>query len=722
MSRWRSVGVALVRAGALALALAAAPPAARAGDEGEGEEAEDPRLDGLAPSPVVVTPERAASTAFVTRRFVWLADETRLVELPPRALADALDAAGVYAPRAFAAGGAPVLRGLGGPRVRVFVDGIRLDDSTTHEGSDPLAGVDPWTVRRIEALHGPAGVVWGAGALGGVVNVVTRSASPDHTFGTYTPRLAGVYDTATTGVTGRAELMVEHFGVGVMAGFSAKRFGDLRAGRGAGRAETAWPEWDLDWKLTVGVLNGIRLDLGGQLTRAYDLPRTDACLLAPAGCFAYRDRFRSLYYARFRIVDRLFFDALEVTTSLQKKRETRDFAPLLDDPPARRERDDVWTPAVALRLDTSVAERLFFTGAVDASFDGVHSEGFDYLAGGGTGGRRGRYPNRSLWLDAAGWGRLEWAVTPRVTLDAGARIAGAAAAAVTEDIVVGALRRPFLGAMLEAGAAWRARDDVNLVLTVAQGWRPPSLDDLTGVGADGVRFDLPAPDLRPERALTIDFGPKVASGIVALSVAGFVSRLDRVIVRVPGVCPGDDTEVAPGCLPGATVADGLPVMARANAGAGFVAGVEASGALFLGGGWRAFGTAVWTWGEAVAPGDALATPLARVPPLHGTAGVGWVGAHGRASAGAELRWAVVQRRLSAGDFADADVCPAGARGCRGTAPYAVLSAHGAWEILDGLRATLALENVGDEAARLHGAGLWGAGASAVVGLDVRTPF
>lgn len=65
-------------------------------------------------------------------------------------------------------------RGFSGPgSVLQLVDGVRLF---------PAAGTitfptDPWNIERIEVLSGPASVLYGQGALGGAVNVVTKKPS-----------------------------------------------------------------------------------------------------------------------------------------------------------------------------------------------------------------------------------------------------------------------------------------------------------------------------------------------------------------------------------------------------------------------------------------------------------------------------------------------------------------------------------------------------------------
>ncbi|MEO8176199.1 MAG: TonB-dependent receptor [Sphingomicrobium sp.] len=66
---------------------------------------------------------------------------------------------------------APVLRGLQGDRVRVLTDGIGTLDMATI-GPDHEVSINPITAERIEVLRGPAALLFGSSAIGGVVNVI----------------------------------------------------------------------------------------------------------------------------------------------------------------------------------------------------------------------------------------------------------------------------------------------------------------------------------------------------------------------------------------------------------------------------------------------------------------------------------------------------------------------------------------------------------------------
>ena len=82
------------------------------------------------------------------------------------------------APTGFAPGASrPVLRGLGGERVRVLTDGISSFD-VSGNSADHAVSVDPLIAERIEVLRGPAVLLYGNQAIGGAVNVITKRIPP----------------------------------------------------------------------------------------------------------------------------------------------------------------------------------------------------------------------------------------------------------------------------------------------------------------------------------------------------------------------------------------------------------------------------------------------------------------------------------------------------------------------------------------------------------------
>ena len=66
----------------------------------------------------------------------------------------------------------PVIRGVFDERVLILVDGMRLSEQ--RPGGNHILSLDPAQIATIEVVRGPASVLYGSDAIGGVMNVITR--------------------------------------------------------------------------------------------------------------------------------------------------------------------------------------------------------------------------------------------------------------------------------------------------------------------------------------------------------------------------------------------------------------------------------------------------------------------------------------------------------------------------------------------------------------------
>jgi iron complex outermembrane receptor protein len=66
----------------------------------------------------------------------------------------------------------PVIRGFDGDRVAVLQDGQRVGDLSS-QSADHGVTLNPSSAKRIEVVRGPATLLYGANAIGGLVNVIT---------------------------------------------------------------------------------------------------------------------------------------------------------------------------------------------------------------------------------------------------------------------------------------------------------------------------------------------------------------------------------------------------------------------------------------------------------------------------------------------------------------------------------------------------------------------
>jgi len=68
----------------------------------------------------------------------------------------------------------PIIRGMDGDRISVLEDGQRMGDLSSQSG-DHSVPTNPAAARKIEVVRGPATLLYGANAIGGLVNVITDS-------------------------------------------------------------------------------------------------------------------------------------------------------------------------------------------------------------------------------------------------------------------------------------------------------------------------------------------------------------------------------------------------------------------------------------------------------------------------------------------------------------------------------------------------------------------
>jgi iron complex outermembrane recepter protein len=97
---------------------------------------------------------------------------------------------GVHSANYGQAASRPVIHGLSGPRVRILEDRIdSLDVSVT--SADHAVTIEPFLADRIEILKGPSTLLYGSGAIGGVVDVHTGRIPHDRATQPLTGRLEG---------------------------------------------------------------------------------------------------------------------------------------------------------------------------------------------------------------------------------------------------------------------------------------------------------------------------------------------------------------------------------------------------------------------------------------------------------------------------------------------------------------------------------------------------
>ncbi len=76
----------------------------------------------------------------------------------------------------------PVIRGLDGDRILVLQNGERMGD-ISETSADHSISLDPLAASRLEVVRGPASLLYGSSALGGVINLITTDIPDDWDLG-----------------------------------------------------------------------------------------------------------------------------------------------------------------------------------------------------------------------------------------------------------------------------------------------------------------------------------------------------------------------------------------------------------------------------------------------------------------------------------------------------------------------------------------------------------
>jgi iron complex outermembrane receptor protein len=128
-------------------------------------------------NPVSVTATRTPQKISETGRNITVIDGKQFQQLPVSSLDELLK----YVPGVEVQSRGPmgaqsdiVMRGGTFQQVLVLLDGIKLNDPLTGHFSSYIP-VAPFEIDRIEVLRGPAAAVYGAEAVGGVINVITKT-------------------------------------------------------------------------------------------------------------------------------------------------------------------------------------------------------------------------------------------------------------------------------------------------------------------------------------------------------------------------------------------------------------------------------------------------------------------------------------------------------------------------------------------------------------------
>ncbi len=612
----------------------------------------------------------------------------------------------------------PFIRGLTGQQILILVDGIRVNNSVLRAGPNQYAATfDPGMIERIEVVRGAESVLWGSDAVGGAINIVTRGANPRQgDYSTFSfQQYVGSADWSSYS-RGNIEGWVGRSGI--FAGTSYLDTHDLDIGGGLGRQPaTGYDQYSGDIKFNRLLGDTLLLTVALQHFEQNDLARSDRFLPfvlgpAPNGTSAiqrptyFDPQQRDLAYIRLQgtaDTENWLYDAFSATVSysLTKEGTTTDRygSNASNAVPTRREigefTDDMLGVNVALVRDAEELGKLTWGGEyyyedIDASRVRINNP---TVPGAVATPTDPQYPDDSL-ADRVG-GFLSWdvLVTERWSANAGVRYENLNVSSTPNFETIGPLHftRTYQDWIGSVGLGYELTDELRLVGGVYEGFRAPTIDDLTAnkVALQDVQTVPRIGDLNiePEHSRTYEVGVKYNSDRVRFQVYEWWTDFESFIGR--------------------ELIAGNQFLASQQA---YLNGTEAYGEYLFDPHWSVYGNFAYTYGRVRNTGE----PFSRIPPTQGIVGLRWRD-NERLAYIDVYTWLVRrQDRYNSANDADVRFIPGGTPG------YATLNLRvgRALGACDRHRVSLSLENITDKYYRVLGSGVDGPGFNALLGYEL----
>lgn len=599
----------------------------------------------------------------------------------------------------------PILRGLKGSEVLHLVDGIRLNHALFRNAPNNYLGlVDPFEIERIEALRGPAGALYGADAMGGVVQLITPT--PVFTgadWQQHTQLLARTHS-ATLSREGHVRTAVGRKNLAVSLSGGYQDFADLRTAHREAQTPSAYEAGGGGVKLhwTPGTH---QLTVSSDIWHQPGTPRYDAVAGGPGGSgnreYAwFEPNTRTFHHLRWQLpTKRPGLDKLDVHIARQVMDDDRREKKGSDDFETR-EQNRSTLDALTLQASWLRNEWLDLVYGLELYHDTVQSTRQRHVVNGATAGtvsaRTPRFPDGATQDSRAAYVQNTLHVGNDLDLQLGLRHSRFATRLPQADAGqdVNLTMADSTGGL---GLLYRISPALNLIANAGRGFRAPNVFDLGSFGSSngGKSQIIPNSALRPESVWTYDLGLKWqgerAGAEVVVWSSDFANRITSRLIS------------------GSGTVDDPYIEQNQNAASAHYRGLEA-GLQYR---WRddlhGYGSLNSTFGEET-DGNGETTPANRVPPLNLQGGLRWIA---RPTLVIEpwLRHVAAQRRLAASDAADVRIGP------RGTDAWTTANLHVRWTPAAPLAVSLDAENLADARYREHGSGIDAPGRSLALTLE-----
>jgi outer membrane receptor protein involved in Fe transport len=636
---------------------------------------------------IVVTATKKEQVSFATPDTLSVLTETELKNNSPRSTAEALiGVAGVWMQKTTHGAGSPIIRGLTGNQTLLLIDGIRLNNGTFRYGPNQYFNtLDVFAIERIEVIRGKGSVLFGSDAIGGVINTITRS--PEYFTGK--PKFGGrgklKYMNNEMEQSAAGELSFQSKNIAILGNVTYKNFGDIFAGgdlgfeRPSGYSETgvnlkAKMRFGSNWQITPAI----------QHLNQNDVPRYDQVAQRGYQTYLYDPQVHQLVYAKAEhFSENPFFRRISFTVSNQLSDETikikKEISAIF-----QQETDVVKTNGINIEFNSELSKN--WEAVTGAEFYSDHVESGKTETNNETGEiaqKRGLYPDDSEMKNFALFSQHNYTLN-QFRFNFGGRFNVFKIHTVDEEFGEVTLKPNSLVGNINI--QYFTSEKQQFIVSAYSAFRAPNINDISTFGNFDYGIEIPSTDLSPEKSVTFEAGYKKSAEILSLSLFAYNTRLNDQIERVESTYNGSD------------YIDGEKVYKKENISKSNISGIEFESGIKIDPHFSFINNITWTYGKNLENDE----PMRRIPPLNGKLALQY--SNSKFFAETEYLFAAKQERLSQGDI-DYHRIPKG-----GTPGWNIvnLKVGYSWKIIS---LNAGLQNIFNQAYRLHGSGIDGFGRS-----------
>ena len=469
---------------------------------------------------VTATPGRAAALEDVAQSVNVIGEEAIALRAKAVLAQVASEEVGLHLQRTSPTIGGVFVRGLTGTKVNVYVDGVRYTTSAQRGGISTFFDmVDPEALEGIEVVRGPSSAEYGSDALGGTVQLLTRSP----VFSPAGRRVSGSWNTsfgsadASFGSALVARYAAPTFGLlGTLAG---RRVNTLRPGGGTDSHNAVTRFFDLPSSTLVGerLPDTAFTQYGGHLKANWAITPTaqfvasylrgqedggkryDQLLGGDGNLVAdLRNLMADHLHVRFEKAQAGLLDRLTLAYSFSAQREERVNQGGNGNPRAGVNHEPERTAAHGLQAAAHRATgRHDLTVGGDVFFEEIAAPSFSTNpATAATTVRRGRVPDGSRYRHGGAFAQDVFEAVPgRLRLNGAVRLSAASYEVAAAAAPSGALLWPSdaydtRAVTFRLGARWTVAGPWSLAANVSRGFRAPDVTDLGTFGLTGSGYEV----------------------------------------------------------------------------------------------------------------------------------------------------------------------------------------------------------------------------------------